>query len=227
MKKRAAPKPSGHQSPAANKKSKVSREGHQTPVSSAADRSRTLELVLAAIKAGARCGFEVLAGFNSVMRSLEKDGQVAVVCLSRDVPYNKSLVQAAQARGTAIVVLPAFTEDMGKALGLRRTSCVALLDSAQTAKVLESRLKIANKTDAQGKDPKNLSRQKTVGGSWIEKEINVTTAKTEDDMEVQEDEDEVQVGVNTDSLLASIDALRDHLIDLATHASSSGRTYEA
>ena len=108
-------------------------------VSSTMERAQVLKMVIAAKGVGAACGSEILVGFNSIMRAMERGGIVAV-CLTRDSPYNKPFVEAALAKGVALVILPSFTDEMGKVLGIRRASCMAILDPNSTLKALQSRL---------------------------------------------------------------------------------------
>ena len=121
------------------KKAKTDEPADNLHVSSAIERSQVLQMITAAQGSGAVCGSEVIAGFNSTMRALERGG-VSAVCLTRDSPYNKPLAEAAIAKGVALITLPAFTDEMGKVLGIRRASCIAILDSQRTSEAFQSRL---------------------------------------------------------------------------------------
>jgi len=121
------------------KKAKTDGAADNLHVSSAIERTQVLQMITASKGVGAVCGSEVIAGFNSTMRALERGG-VAAVCLTRDSPYSKPLVEASIAKGVALVILPAFTDEMGKVLGIKRASCIAILDSQRTSEAFQSRL---------------------------------------------------------------------------------------
>lgn len=78
-------------------------------------------------------------GTNGATKALEQ-GRCRVLVISRDAPdiLHNHVVEAANIKRTAVVVMPKSSISIGKALAVKRASCIALLSQQPAAEPAES-----------------------------------------------------------------------------------------
>lgn len=97
------------------------------------EKEQVIKKIRTSVTAGAKVGREIVVGFNSVMRLIERD-EVAVVCVAQDghPTLLKSMVEAAKAKQIATVTIPKLSQSARKELSLKSASCFAVRETVSS-----------------------------------------------------------------------------------------------
>jgi ribosomal protein L7Ae-like RNA K-turn-binding protein len=104
----------------------------------AEEKEQVVKKIRTCIGAGAKVGRDIVVGFNSVMRLIERD-DAEVVCVAQDghPTLLKSMVEAAKAKQIGTVTVPKLNQSVRKELSLKSASCFALRKTQQSSENID------------------------------------------------------------------------------------------
>lgn len=152
------------------------------------------DVVMAKLKvstaAGAKMGNEIVVGFNSIIKLIEKDN-AAVVCIAKDAHINitNCLIEACDAGNVPFVILPNISEPMKSIFNIKSVTCFALKKTFDNSGKPVKEVQVSNDT------------------SMESSESAATEGKNDEEADVDAE-------VKTLARQASIDALRELILSL-------------